>query len=835
MKKTVFLPWLMLWCVALPGQPLVVPDTATITGVVKVIDEDNNPLLGVSVFLNNQPYATTDFAGAFNYLAQLNDTLSFEYLGYRSSKVPVTPAMPRSVQLSPEATLIPTIAVIGRRNEDPKELPYRVEVIDQRSIQFLQSPSTADALADLSGIYVQKSQFGGGSPVVRGFEANRVLLVVDGVRMNNAIFRNGHLQNAITVDVNALNQMELIYGPGSLAYGSDALGGVIHFRTHQPAWQPSPQWRVNAAINYATAAKATTLSGGLEYGNKRFASYTQISLKDFNDLRAGDQRPADFPNFGQRNTYQQRIDGLDTSLVNTNPNLQIGSGYQQIDLLQKLRWRPKKHLTVSGNFQLSTSSNVPRYDNLTEFVNGQFRWAQWDYGPQNRLLGSIRLNSTQATKLFDSYSIIISHQFIEEDRLIRRSNFPLREHNEVDVNSTNLQLDFKRYFSEKQRLTYGIDARYDRVESNAFLRDVNTEARLPISVASRYPSAGSSLTTSGAYLDYQYQFHPNWTAQSGIRVNYQWLGATFGANDPIEWPANYLSGITNTAGAITAAASIRYRKADHNLRLILSQGFRAPNIDDYAKFRERNGFIQVPNPDLGNERSNSIELGYELDQGGWQLSTSFYHTWLSNAIVRSNFRLPDGRSSFISFGDTLSVQANINAESARIYGFDVGLRRALGRHWLIAGELHWLRGRRKQNAPNGQQLTLPQDHIPPMYGNLVTSYQANKWQVMLRWRFQAAKAVEDYAVGAIIPSQEGLILDRRGTSDNLELTPIDPETGNFSGTYAWSTFNLNTSLQLNERLKVTAGIENIFDLHYRTFASGISAPGRNFMVGIVWR
>ncbi|NJN34367.1 MAG: TonB-dependent receptor plug domain-containing protein [Saprospiraceae bacterium] len=69
---------------------------------------------------------------------------------------------------------------------------------------------------------------------MRGFEASRVLLVVDGVRMNNLIYRSGHLQNAITVDQNMLDRVEVLFGTASTVYGSDALGGVVHFFTKKP-------------------------------------------------------------------------------------------------------------------------------------------------------------------------------------------------------------------------------------------------------------------------------------------------------------------------------------------------------------------------------------------------------------------------------------------------------------------------------------------------------------------------------------------------------------------------------------------------------------------------
>ena len=99
----------------------------------------------------------------------------------------------------------------------------------------LEVPQTAAELLWSTGsVLVQQSQQGGGSPILRGFEANRVLLVVDGVRMNNAIYRSGHLQNAITVDPNILERTDVLLGPNSILFGSDAMGGVIHFHTRTP-------------------------------------------------------------------------------------------------------------------------------------------------------------------------------------------------------------------------------------------------------------------------------------------------------------------------------------------------------------------------------------------------------------------------------------------------------------------------------------------------------------------------------------------------------------------------------------------------------------------------
>ena len=125
---------------------------------------------------------------------------------------------------------------VSKKAEKRTQLAEQIEVISAKEIRTLAPQTSADMLAATPGVRVQKSQFGGGSPVLRGMEANRVLLVIDGVRMNNAIYRKGHLQNSITVSPLSLERTEVLFGPSSVQYGSDALGGVIHFYTKKPSF-----------------------------------------------------------------------------------------------------------------------------------------------------------------------------------------------------------------------------------------------------------------------------------------------------------------------------------------------------------------------------------------------------------------------------------------------------------------------------------------------------------------------------------------------------------------------------------------------------------------------
>lgn len=740
------------------------------------------------------------------------------------------------------------IEVIGRRNEVRTTSPYQSELLSRAAIDGVQPISTADALAELSGVYVQKSQFGGGSPVVRGFEANRVLLVVDGVRMNNAIYRNGHLQNAITVDPLALEQLEVIYGAGALAYGSDAVGGVVYFKTRQASYLAEtyskvarPQdagWTGEASLNYSSAARAVTPGVRLEYRRRNFASLTLLSTTSTSHLRTGAQRSRDFPTFGLRNESVTRVDGNDITQQNDQPNRQLGTAYTQYNLLQKFRFRLQDRVELSANFQLSTSSDVPRYDALTERRNGRLRWARWDYGPQTRALAAVKLSDRRPTFLYDVANHLLSYQLVEEDRLQRPFGNPLEEVSEVGVQAINWQSDFNKSLGI-YTLRYGLDLRYDEVASTAFLRNVDDGAISDAPINTRYPSGGSSLAGLGFYTEVERQLGQHFHLRGGLRWSRQRLDARFGPDDPIAWPADYLTGIANTESAITAALGLTRKTRIHRSRLLFSQGFRTPNIDDFAKFREQNGFVLVPNPNLQPERSNTLEAGHEqsIASNQLRLGVSVYHTWLTKAVIRRDGTLPDGSRSFVSRGDTLFVQTNVNAESAQVYGFDLNAAIDLNKSWTARTSFHYLRGRRKQLAPDGNTLTLPQDHIPPPYGATTLSWvkKENGLEAGLRLRYQLAKSVEDYAVGEISGDETtGYTFDRIGTADNLELTAIDGSS-NFVGSRAWWTANLYLSYEVTNQLTLRLKADNLLDRHYRTFASGVSAPGLDVGMGLSWR
>jgi hemoglobin/transferrin/lactoferrin receptor protein len=281
----------------------------------------------------------------------------------------------------------------NKKEEKEKDLPQRIDIINRKQISFVNPQTTGDLLQRTGKIFLQTSQMGGGSPVLRGFEANKVLMVVDGVRMNNAIYRGGHLQSVITIDPNSLERVEIIYGPGSVIYGSDALGGVMHFYTRNPSLSTTdkPAVFANGLIRYATANQEKTGNISFSAGWKKFGSFTAITYKTFGDLRMGEMRPAVHGDWGKRLYYAQRIDGKDSQVVNENPLIQYGSGYNQYDVLQKFLFQPDSTRRFIINLQLSNSSDIPRYDRLSEIPKGKLKYAEWYYGPNSAFWPLLRV------------------------------------------------------------------------------------------------------------------------------------------------------------------------------------------------------------------------------------------------------------------------------------------------------------------------------------------------------------------------------------------------------------------------------------------------------------
>lgn len=839
---------------------------------VTVLDEQGQPLPGVNIFSEDKKTVatSTDFDGkAILVDVNYRELITFSFIGYEELQLPFYEIRKKSgkVKLNPVVEKLKEIVVLGRRDDTPDKVPYSTSQITEEDISKTEAQTAADVLQQHAGVYVQKSQMGGGSPVIRGFEANRVLLVVDGVRMNNAIYRSGHLQNAITIDNGMLERVEVTYGPGSLLYGSDALGGVVHYRSKEPKLNfdktpDSYRMITNMFSRYSTANDEKSVHADINYGQRKWASLSSFTFTDYGDLRSGSNRPEGFEHFGRRLWYVERVDGIDQQIPNVtlnpdstfsdNYDVQVGTAYTQMDFTQKVKIQPSEKRYHLFNFQFSTTSDVPRYDNLSEMSGGRPKFSEWFYGPQKRLLFSVKNRFSNPTKYFDKATVIASFQKIDEDRLRRRWRRSQREYNLEDVQVYSLTADFDKNLDSigQHQLMYGTEVNLNRVNSEAGLLRMSDES-IVLGQLTRYPGGNNRTLNAAAYANYRWSsVDSSLVFNGGLRYTWANLYSEFTPDSIIIWPQFYLDGISNTHSDLTWSGGLTYSTpSKFQARLMASKAFRSPNLDDFSKVREQNNIVTIPNPFLKPETTVNYELSLAKQFGGIQngkgiaamLSVTGYHTQMRNLMVRRRFALPDGSFKLVMGGDTLSTVSNVNSATGYIQGVSFNFELNLGSRIRLNSDLTFTNSKEQfQSRDDDDNILIdtlvPGSHIPPTYGQTSLSFTGKKFSIMAAVRYQGKKTVDQYGVVNIFENDAGeTIVEREGGSDNIELgyTELGPEgEETFIGTLGYTTYNLYTSYQFNERYSINFSIENITDLHYRQFASGVSAPGRNFIVSL---
>ncbi|MGZ5285777.1 MAG: TonB-dependent receptor plug domain-containing protein, partial [Flavisolibacter sp.] len=529
----------------------------------------------------------------------------------------------------------------GKFAERKKNIVQKTEVVSAQRIAQFNAQNTGDLLINTGNVFVQKSQQGGSSPVIRGFEASRVLLVVDGIRMNNAIYRAGHLQNVITVDQNMLERVEILYGPASTLYGSDALGGVVHFRTKIPRLSTNGKifFTGSAFARYSSANQEKTAHADLSIGGRKFAWLQSYNFSDFGDMKMGSHYPSDYPDFGRRSFYVDHINGIDSVVKNDDDRVQKFSGYRQWDITQKLLYRPNDKSSHLINLQHSNSGNIPRYDRLQDIRNETLRFAEWYYGPQLRNMAAYEFN-TRDIGFMDELKTIASYQHIRESRHQRDYRRYDRLDNRYEkLNVFALTVDARKLWN-KHELTIGADAQLNNVHSEGVR--MNTQTGVITAIDSRYPNGENRMSYYGLYAQHLFKSgNGKFVLNDGIRFQGNSLHSTIADNSFFNFP---FTEIRQNNSAVTGNIGLVYMpKKEVRVNAGLSTGFRAPNVDDLARIFESNTASRqliVPNPDIKPEYTYNADLGLSLRfLEKLQLELGGFYTIFSNAIALSPFQL----------------------------------------------------------------------------------------------------------------------------------------------------------------------------------------------------
>lgn len=780
---------------------------------IQVFDqEDQSVVPGVAIFNNDKSKSgVTDFDGFVDISAfQKNEVITFQHISHqilRLKKIEIMNAN-NKVYLSVDANgLDEVILSVSKFGQKKRDIPQQIVSVTSDDVLFSNPQTAADLLQSSGSVYVQKSQLGGGSPLIRGFSTNRLLIAVDGVRFNNAIFRGGNVQNVISIDPFAVERTEVILGPGSVVYGSDAVGGVMNFYTKKPKFSFEDGLSIsgNATARYATANNEKTGHIDFNIGAKEWAFLTSVTYSNFDDLRMGSHGPDDY----LRPEYVENINGVDTVVQNENPKVQVPTGYDQINAMQKIRYMPNDRWNFDLGLFYTTTSDYPRYDRLIRRRNGNLRAAEWYYGPQEWLSGNVQArNTAYNSSIYDESVATISYQRFKESRNDRDFGEAILFQSEEIVNAYTAAWDFEKDWRQS-KFNYGVEYVYNKVNSTGAQKDRTTG--ISTRDVSRYPD-GSTWQSLAAYVSTQLKLSETFTFSGGLRYNHILVDATF---DPTLYDLPFEEANIDT-GAFTGSAGLTYNPNEIlGWRLNFGTAFRAPNIDDVGKvFDSEPGSVVVPNPDLQPEYAYNGEIGTTLNFNNVvKVDMALFYTVLEDALVRRDFEL-DGETQIEYQGELSNVQAIQNTAKAEVYGFEAGLEVNFSKALQLTGQYNITDGYTEEE--DGTRA--PIRHAAPQFGNGHLIYSKGKFKFDAFAIFNGQFDFEDLA-----PSQQ----------NNDYLYAKDENGDPYSP--RWYTLNFGAQYSLTKALQLNATLENITDQRYQTYSSGIAAAGRNLIVAATYK
>lgn len=692
----------------------------------------------------------------------------------------------------------------NRWSSPPSNTPHKVISITPGDVALENPQTVADLLGSTTEVFIQKSQLGGGSPMIRGFSTNRVLISVDGVRMNNAIFRSGNLQNVIGLDANAIQSTEVLMGPGSLMYGSDAIGGVMSFYTLTPQFSTSDKMLVDGLLmtRYSSANNENTAHAHINLAGKKFSSLTSFTFSDFDDLKMGIHGPDEY----LRNNYVTHENGEDVQVENDDPRKQVQTGYEQYNVMQKFRYVPNEKWDLNYGFHYSTTSDVPRYDRLIRYREETLRSAEWYYGPQTWMMNNFSIENKAEKGFYNNVKLNLAHQFFEESRHDRNFGSVERTDQTEKVNVYSANLDFLKLINLKSTLYYGIETLFNKVNSTGEITNISDGTKEEFS--SRYPD-GSTWNSYAAYVSYEFKPIEKVTIQGGLRYNHISSKSKFNSQF-YEFPFTEANIET---GALTGNVGVNYHPTNNTtLHAVFSTGFRAPNIDDIGKiFESEPGSVVIPNPDLEHEYAYNGEIGITQRFGKVaKIEVSAFYTDLKNALVRRDFTL-NGQDSIIYAGEMSQVQAIQNAAKAYAYGVEANLEVYFTNQFMLRSSVNYQKG--EEELDNGE--TAPLRHIAPLLLRAGFQYQTKKFRTELYLNYNEEVSNKDLA-----PSEQ----------EKDYMYAIDGEGNPYSP--SWYTLNLKGIYDINSNVSVSAGWENITNQRYRPYSSGIVAAGSNLILAV---
>lgn len=663
------------------------------------------------------------------------------FSGFILAAVLVTNAQEESNVRDTAARSLREVVVTAQRHQQENLfVPYSVSAVSEQHFGETSPRSTPESLMGMSGVFVQKTNHGGGSPFVRGFTGNQALILVDGIRLNNSTFRYGPNQYLNTIDPYTIRRIEVAKGTGSVQYGTDAIGGVVQILTREPGFATGKSsWNGKLIGKYMTDDMEKTIRGEAAYSGEKFAMIAGIVKKDFGDLVGGD-----------------------------TTGRQFSSGYEEWSFDLKARWLLQQNIQLTLANQFLQQQNVPVYHKL---VLENFAINEMD--PQQRLLSYAKLNIQGRSALLKEIESTISIQQSKERRKsLKNGSFNLVT--ELDkITTIGITTDIFSNVSKIWTANSGVEIYYDRVGSSK--QEQNSQGPGIEFKRGLYPDDAS-------YGNYSiYSLHHfglgKWIVDAGLRLNVFDIRISDTTVGDVK---------INPSALVTNAALMYKLSSRQTVYASFSSGYRAPNIDDMGTLGIVDFRYELPAADLKPERSRHTEVGYKWQTKRFNGSVAMYYMHLTDLITREK---TDDQPI-----NGYPVYRKENTEAAYIKGFEAELNWKITRRFGLTGGLAYSYG---QSLSKNEPLR----RIPPLNGRLMSFYRKKSWFAGAELQFAAGQ-------------------DRLAQGDK------DDNRIPAGGTPAWNVFNLFGGYEFS-RIRLNAGVQNIFNEDYRTHGSGINGVGRS--------
>ena len=567
------------------------------------------------------------------------------------------------------------IVTATRSEQEVFNLPRSAVIVDATQLKYQSVTRMPDALMELPEIAVQRTTLGGGSPILRGLVGRHVLVLIDGMRLNNSTNRSGPHQYFNTIDANLVERIEVVNGPGSVLYGSDALGGIINIITKRS--NTSGGFNLFSDTRISAADEGVMQHIQMGYGYDGFGATLGISLKNFNDLRAG-----------------------------KHIGVQTPTGYKQWDGLLLLDYAASDRSKISLSLQSTNQNEVPRFDRVNAGKD-----AQYIYDPQERRFAHLTFDQKFDNLFFRTIKVDVSyHHQNEGTNIISNKNTTVEIQSRIKTSTFGVGVSFSSFIGSSHLLTYGFEYYHDWISSSRDTLNLTTEDYQ----SGPIPYPGEPTYESAAIYLQDEIFLNRFLIIAGLRYSYFNFQADLTNNDLFPSVAK----VKSNPEAFSGNVNVTYKVIPEKLNVFggISQGFRAPNSNDLiAVGNVSNVGIEVPNPNLESEKSTQYELGLKTDLNKWGLTGSIYYMSISNLIQRVR----------VGEIDDVTILQKENSTKARIIGVHLDGYVELIRNWQLQAGISWTQG---DNLEEDVPLTM----IPPIRSRISLKNQGQKhWAEIL--------------------------------------------------------------------------------------------------------